>query len=118
MFLQGVDNVFDLVWTPGVSYREVRHRYEFEFSRFNFELAPVAEYQRRFFEYEKEARDMIAACLVYPAYELVLKCSHTFNILDARGAISVSERANYIARVRSLAKACAELYVGEKTGGD
>lgn len=113
MFLQGKDNVFDLEWTAGVSYADVRRRFEYEFSCFNFDRAPVESYRNLFSEFEKQCREMTEAGLVHPAYELVLKCSHAFNILDARGAVSASERANYIARVRNLAKGCARLYLGE-----
>lgn len=111
MFLQGVDNVFDLEWSAGVSYGEMRKRQEYEFSRYSFEEAPVEEYRDLFTRFERESTDILQAGLVYPAYELALKCSHLFNLLDARGAISVSERANYIGRIRRLAKDCAELYL-------
>jgi len=114
IFLQGVENVFDLEWAPGVSYREMRKRQEYEFSRYSFEEVPVDEYRDLFTRFEKESTDILPAGLVYPAYELVLKCSHIFNLLDARGAISVSERANYIGRIRRLAKGCAELYTQQR----
>lgn len=111
MFLQGVGNVFELQWTGGVTYGELRRRNEYEFSKYNFEEAPVAENRALFSRFEEESRQMADRGLVYPAYDLTLKCSHLFNILDARGAISVKERANYIARVRKLAKSCAKLYL-------
>ncbi|MFH1038496.1 MAG: glycine--tRNA ligase subunit alpha [PVC group bacterium] len=111
MFLQGVENVFDLEWSPGVTYGRMRKREEYEFSRYSFEEVPVKDYCRRFSEYESEAVEVTASGLACPAYDLTLKCSHVFNLLDSRGAISVSERANYIGRVRKLAKACAELYL-------
>jgi glycyl-tRNA synthetase alpha chain len=111
IFLQGVDNVFDLEWAPGMSYRQMRKRQEYEFSRYSFEEVPVSEYRDLFTRFEKESTDILQSGLVYPAYELALKCSHIFNLLDARGAISVSERANYIGRIRRLAKGCAELYL-------
>ncbi len=114
IFLQGVDNVFDLEWAPGVSYRQMRKRQEYEFSRYSFEEVPVEEYRDLFTRFEKESTDILQSGLVYPAYELVLKCSHIFNLLDARGAISVSERANYIGRIRKLAKGCAELYTQKR----
>jgi len=117
MFLQGVDNVFDLEWAAGVSYSRMRKKQEYEFSRYSFEEVPVEEYRDLFSRFEKESAEMLRAGLVFPAYELVLKCSHVFNLLDARGAISVSERANYIGRIRNLAKGCAEIYLnseGEK----
>lgn len=114
IFLQGVDNVFDLEWAAGVRYSEMRKRQEYEFSRYSFEEVPVGEYRDLFTRFEKESTDILQAGLVYPAYELVLKCSHIFNLLDARGAISVSERANYIGRIRKLAKGCAELYTQQR----
>jgi len=111
MFLQEVDNVFDLEWAAGVSYYSMRKKQEYEFSRYSFEEVPVEEYRDLFSRFERESTAIVQAGLVYPAYELVLKCSHIFNLLDARGAISVSERANYIGRIRRLAKDCAEIYL-------
>jgi glycyl-tRNA synthetase alpha chain len=110
MYLQGVENVFDLVWAPGVTYRDVYHQNEVEQSRYNFELANVDWLFRLFGEYESEAKRLIAAGVPLPAYEMVMKCSHTFNLLDARGAISVTERAAYIGRVRNLAREVAQAY--------
>ena len=110
MVLQGKDSVFDLVWTPGVSYRDVYHQNEVEQSRYNFELANADMLFRHFGEFEAEAKRLIEAQCVLPAYEMVLKSSHTFNLLDARGAISVTERAAYIGRVRALAHAVAKAY--------
>jgi glycyl-tRNA synthetase alpha chain len=110
LYLQGKESVFDLVWTPGVSYGDVYHQNEVEQSRYNFELANTEMLFRHFAEYEGEAKRLIAAQCVLPAYEMVLRCSHTFNLLDARGAISVTERAAYIARVRELARAIAQSY--------
>ena len=110
MYLQGVENVFDLVWAPGVTYRDVYHQNEVEQSRYNFELANVDWLFRLFGEYESEAKRLIAAGVPLPAYEMVMKCSHTFNLLDARGAISVTERAAYIGRVRHLAREVAQAY--------
>ncbi len=120
MFLQGVENVYDLKWTGDVTYGMMRRRNEYEFSKFSFEEAPVDDYLELFTRFEREAAELIREGLVYPAYDMVLKCSHTFNVLDSRGAISVSERPNYIARVRVLAKGCAGLYLGgeaEDNGG-
>lgn len=111
MFLQGVENIFDLKWAPGVTYGRIRRRNEYEFSKYNFEEAPVDQYLALFSQFEKEANVLTQKGLVYPAYDFALKCSHIFNVLDARGAISVSERANYIARVRNLTKNCAKLYL-------
>jgi glycyl-tRNA synthetase alpha chain len=110
MYLQGKESVFDLVWTPGVSYGDVYHQNEVEQSRYNFELANTELLFRQFGEFEAEAGRLIEAQCTLPAYEMVLKCSHAFNLLDARGAISVTERAAYIGRVRALARAVAQAY--------
>ena len=110
MYLQGKESVFDLVWTPGVTYGDVYHQNEVEQSRYNFELANADLLFGLFKSFESEAKRLVAAHCVLPAYEMVLKCSHTFNLLDARGAISVTERAAYIDRVRALARAVAEGY--------
>jgi glycyl-tRNA synthetase alpha chain len=110
MYLQDKENVYDLVWTPGVKYGDVYHQNEVEQSRYNFELANVDLLFVLFNSYEKEAMRLIEAKCTLPAYEMVLKSSHTFNLLDARGAISVTERAAYIGRVRNLAKAVAQAY--------
>ncbi len=110
MYLQGKDSIFDLVWTPGVTYRDVYHQNEVEQSKYNFELSNTEMLFRHFGEYEAEAKRLIDAQCVLPAYEMVMKASHTFNLLDARGAISVTERAAYIGRVRALARAVAQAY--------
>ena len=110
MVLQGKDSVYDLVWAPGVTYRDVYHQNEVEQSRYNFELSNVALLFDLFKNYEGEAKRLIEALCVLPAYEMVLKASHTFNLLDARGAISVTERAAFIGRVRTLARAVAQAY--------
>ena len=110
MALQGRESVFDLVWAPGVSYRDVYHQNEVEQSRYNFELANVDLLFDLFKNFEQEAKRLIEAQCVLPAYEMVLKASHTFNLLDARGAISVAERAATIGRVRALARAVAQAY--------
>jgi len=110
MYLQGKDSIFDLAWAPGVSYGDVYHQNEVEQSRYNFELSNTDMLFRHFGEYEAEAKRLIDAQCTLPAYEMVLKSSHTFNLLDARGAISVTERAAYIGRVRNLAKAVAQAY--------
>jgi glycyl-tRNA synthetase alpha chain len=111
MFLQGKKSAFDLEWAPGVTWGEVYKENEREWSTYNFEVAPVDILTKRFGEHETECRDLLARDLPLPAYDQVLKCSHTFNLLDARGAISVTERAAYIARVRNLARKVAEQYV-------
>ncbi len=110
MYLQGVENVYDLVWTDGVSYGDVYHQNEVEQSRYNFELSDPAWLLRQFNDYEREAARLMDAGLALPGFEMVMKCSHTFNLLDARGAISVTERAAYIARVRTLARKVAKAY--------
>ena len=110
MYLQGKESVFDLVWTPGVTYRDVYHQNEVEQSKYNFELSNTDMLFRHFGEYEAEAKRLIDAQCVLPGYEMVMKASHTFNLLDARGAISVTERAAYIGRVRALARAVAQAY--------
>jgi len=110
MYLQGKDSVYDLVWTPGVTYRDVYHQNEVEQSKYNFELSNSEMLFRHFGEYEAEAKRLIAEQCVLPGYEMVMKASHTFNLLDARGAISVTERAAYIGRVRALARAVAQAY--------
>jgi glycyl-tRNA synthetase alpha chain len=114
MYLQGKDSVFDLVWTPGVTYRDVYHQNEVEQSKYNFELSNADLLFTHFNDFESEAKRLIAAQCVLPGYEMVMKASHTFNLLDARGAISVTERAAYIGRVRSLAKAVAEEYYASR----
>lgn len=114
MYLQRIDNVYDLMWNETVKYREVAHRQEVEQSTYNFEEADVEMLFKLFDMYEKEAKRIIAKALVLPAYEFTLKCSHTFNLLDARSAISVTERTGYIARIRNLTRACAEAYVNQR----
>jgi glycyl-tRNA synthetase alpha chain len=111
MFLQDKASAFDLVWTPGVTWGDVYRESERQWSAYNFEQAPVDVLTRRFAEHEDECRSLIKHELPIPAYDQVLKASHTFNLLDARGAISVTERAAYIGRVRKLARAVAELTV-------
>jgi glycyl-tRNA synthetase alpha chain len=110
MYLQGKENVYDLVWTPGISYGDVYHQNEVEQSKYNFEASDAAWLLEQFKGYESQAKRLIEAGLALPGYEMVLKCSHTFNLLDARGAISVTERAAYIGRVRALARLVAQAY--------
>ena len=114
MYLQGKESVYDLVWVEGVSYADVYHQNEVEQSKYNFEHANVDFLLQLFNGYESEAKRLVDAALVLPAYEMVLKCSHTFNLLDARGAISVTERAAYIARVRALSKLIAQAYYASR----
>jgi len=111
MYLQGIDDVFDLEWAPGVQYRQVRHRDEFEGSRYSFQAADVDLCRRHFEEYRQDGDRLLSEGLYLAAYEACLKCSHLFNILDARGAVSVSERTALILRVRELACKVAEAYV-------
>ncbi len=118
MYLQGVENVYDLVWTEWqengetrrLTYRDVYHQNEVEQSTYNFEHSDAAALFRHFSDYEAAAKRLMGAQLALPAYEQVLKAAHTFNLLDARGAISVTERAGYIARIRTLARAVAQSY--------
>ena len=118
MYLQGVDSVYDLVWTKGqfgtVTYGDVFHQNEVEQSTYNFEYANVEKMFELFDFYEVEAARLIAAELPLPAYEQVIKASHCFNLLDARGAISVTERQRYILRVRTLARSIAQSYVAAR----
>jgi glycyl-tRNA synthetase alpha chain len=110
MYLQGVENVFDLVWTPGLTYRDVYYQNEVEQSTYNFEKSNTDMLFGHFTDYETEARRLMLAQLALPAYEMVLKAAHTFNLLDARGAISVTERAAYIGRIRNLARSVSQAY--------
>jgi glycyl-tRNA synthetase alpha chain len=114
MYLQGVENVFDLVWTPGVTYRDVYHQNEVEQSTYNFEMSNTDLLFEHFTQYESEAKRLIAVALALPAYEMVLKAAHTFNLLDARGAISVTERAAYIGRIRNLARSVSQAYLDSR----
>ena len=111
MHVQGKRSVLELEWAPGVTWADVYLENEREWSTYNFEFAPVDTLTRRFDEHEEECRTLIDRRLPLPAYDQVLKCSHVFNLLDARGAISATERASYIARVRDLARAVAQLYL-------
>jgi glycyl-tRNA synthetase alpha chain len=110
MYLQGVENVYDLVWTPGITYRDVYHQNEVEQSAYNFEHSDTKALFGHFGDYERMAKHLMEAALALPAYEQVLKAAHAFNLLDARGAISVTERQAYIGRIRNLAKAVAQSY--------
>src|ERR1700693_1375080 len=110
MYLQGKESVFDLTWVDGVTYGDVYHQNEVEQSRYNFEASDAAWLLSQFNDFESQAKRLIAQGLALPGYEMVLKCSHTFNLLDARGAISVTERAAYIGRVRNLARNVSQAY--------
>ena len=111
MFLQGKRSAFDLEWAPGFTWGDIYRESERQWSTYNFEEAPVDILMRRFGEHEDECAQLLAKNLPLPAYDQVLKASHTFNLLDARGAISVTERASYIGRVRDLARRVAEEYL-------
>jgi glycyl-tRNA synthetase alpha chain len=113
MFLQGKRSAFDLEWAPGITWGEIYRESERQWSIYNFEEAPVDILMRRFGEHEAECAHLLAENLLLPAYDQVLKASHAFNLLDARGAISVTERASYIGRVRDLARRVAEEYLGK-----
>ncbi|HVF63506.1 MAG TPA: glycine--tRNA ligase subunit alpha [Casimicrobiaceae bacterium] len=122
MYLQGVDNLFDLVWTRSredgatrtLTYRDVYHQNEVEQSTYNFEQSNVDKLFELFAFYESEAKRLLAAKLPLPGYEMILKAAHTFNLLDARGAVSVTERAGYIGRIRTLSRLVAQAYVDSR----
>jgi glycyl-tRNA synthetase alpha chain len=111
MYLQGKESVFDLTWVDGVTYGDIYHQNEVEQSKYNFEASDANWLLSQFNDYESQAKRLIEAGLPLPGYEMVLKCSHAFNLLDARGAISVTERQAYIRRVRTLAQLVAEAYL-------
>ncbi len=111
MFIQKKESVYDLIWSDGHTYRDVHHQDEVEFSAYNFEEADVPMHLKLFDTYEQEAKKLLGKGLILPAYDYVLKCSHTFNVLDARKAIGVAQRTRYIGRVRALARRCAEGYL-------
>jgi len=118
MYLQGVESLFDIVWTEGphgrVTYGDVFHQNEVEQSKYNFEQADTGVLMRHFDDHERACRELLAASLPLPAYEQVLRASHAFNLLDARRAISVTERAAFILRVRTLARAVAQAYYASR----
>ena len=114
MLVQGTPTVFDLVWAEGVTWADVYRENERQWSHYNFEAAPVDVLTRRFGEHEDEARGLVELELPLPAYDQVLKANHAFNLLDARGAISVAERAAYIARIRDLVRGVAQLYLSQQ----
>lgn len=113
-YIQEVDSVYDLEWTNGVKYGEIFIEPEYEHSKYAFETSNQELLLSLFDAYEKEAQVQIENGLVHPAYDYVLKCSHTFNLLDARGAVSVTERAGYLARIRKMARALAKAFVAER----
>jgi len=114
MYLQGVESVYDIAWNNEISYGEIFHQAEVEFSTFNFEEANVEKLLMFFDSFEEEALRLIDKKLILPSYDYCLKCSHTFNLLDARKAISVNERTRYIGRIRNIARKVAEAYVEQR----
>jgi glycyl-tRNA synthetase alpha chain len=114
MFLQKEDNIFNITWREGISYGDVFYQFEVEHSHYNFTVADVEALLELFNLYEKEAKAVLSKGIVLPAYDYVLKCSHVFNLLDARGAISVTERTGFIHRVRDLARKCAGDYLAQR----
>jgi len=118
MYIQGVDSVYDLTWVEGYTYGDVFLENERQYSKHNFELADTAMLRGLFDTYEAESSRLLAGGVVQPAYDYVLKCSHAFNLLDARGAIAVTERVSFIGRVRVLARACAEAHIANLKGVD
>ena len=113
-FVQGVDSFFELEWAPGLSFGELQKGFEVEFSRFNFDEADIPLHRELFDRCESEAARLLDLGILAPGYDYVLKCSHAFNVLDARGAISVTERTGYITRVRKLARKAALLYTAQR----
>ncbi|MEW5899679.1 MAG: glycine--tRNA ligase subunit alpha [Bacillota bacterium] len=118
MFVQEVNNVFEIKWVGDITYGDVHHRGEVEHSHYNFTLADTAVLFQLFDMFEQEALQVVEKGFVLPAYDYVLKCSHVFNLLDARGAISVTERTGFIGRVRNLARRCAQVYVEQRESMD
>jgi glycyl-tRNA synthetase alpha chain len=113
-YIQEVESVYDLEWTNGVKYGEIFNQPEYEHSKYSFEISDQEMLLENFDKFEKEAKRCIDENLVHPAYDYILKCSHTFNLLDARGAVSVTERAGYLARIRNMARAVAKIFVAER----
>ena len=111
MYVQNVDNMFDVAWNEDVTYGELFRRSEVDWSRFSFEEADVKSLYKAFSEYEHESKRLAEGGMLFPAYDMCLKCSHIFNLLDSRGAISVTERTGFIGRVRALARLCAEMFL-------
>ncbi|HOT77437.1 MAG TPA: glycine--tRNA ligase subunit alpha [Candidatus Wallbacteria bacterium] len=113
-YIQKKDSIFDIEWVDGITYGEIYHQNEFEQSRHNFEMADTDMLFTLFNTYEKEAKRLIENNLVLPGYDYIMKCSHSFNLLDARGAISVTERVKYIGRIRDMAKCVASGYLAKR----
>ncbi len=117
-FLQGVTDIFDVQWNEDLTYGDIYRSEEYEHSRYSFEVADVAMLLRSFTDCESEAVRALETELLAPAYDYVLRCSHLFNLLDARGALSVTERTSYIGRIRDLSRRCADLYLARHCSGD
>ena len=118
MYLQNVDTVYDIDWNGHIKYGDIFKKAEYEHSKYSFEVADMDMLRNLFDIYEKDANRVLELDLVLPGYDYVLKCSHTFNVLDARGAISVSQRASYISRVRNLARLAAQKYIEQREAMD
>jgi glycyl-tRNA synthetase alpha chain len=114
MYLQKVESVYDIAWNSDVTYGQIFHQAEKEFSAFNFEEANVADLTTSFDNYERDALQLVEKGLILPGYDYCLKCSHTFNLLDARKAISVAERTRYIGRIRNIARKVAQRYLEQR----
>ena len=114
MYLQDVDNIFEVKWNKDITYEEIFKRAEYEHSVYSFEKSNIETLKHLYDIYEQEAKNHIEDGLILPSYDYVLKCSHTFNLLDARGALSVAERTHYISRVRNLAKLVASKYIEQR----
>lgn len=114
MYIQNKESVYDIEWVDGITYGDIHHQTEVDYSHYNFEASDVASLTTMFNLCEQEAKNVAALHLVYPAYDYVLKCSHLFNLLDARGAISVTERTSYIGRVRNMARLVAGEYIEQR----
>lgn len=114
MFIQNKDSVYDIEWVGDITYGDIYLQNEIDYSHYNFEVADTAALSAWFDMYENEAKRTVEQGLVVPAYDYVLKCSHAFNLLEARGAISVTERTSYIGRVRTLARLCAAAYIEQR----
>jgi len=114
MFLEQKDDIYDLDWSSDVSYRDLRYREEREFSDYNFNVADVGTLRRAFQACQKEASRLVERNLLFPAYDMCLKCSHNFNLLDSRGAISVTERVKMIAEIRALVNEIARRFTAEE----
>ena len=113
-YIQDVDSVYDLEWADGVKYGDIFKEPEYEHSKYSFEESNQEMLLNLFDTFETEAKKQLANGLVHPAYDYILKCSHTFNLLDARGAVSVTERAGYLSRIRNMAKSVAKVFVGDR----